>query len=326
MPIKVALAGDTMLGRKVAERLATVAPRELFSDGLRQILATADLIVINLECCVSDRGRPWDAPGKMFHFRAPPRAVEALASLGVHCVTLANNHALDFGYDALADTRTHLTGAGIRVVGAGADQAQARSAAVLRARGARLAVLGVTDHPEDFAATADRPGVAYADLRRGVPGWLPEEVRRLRRDVGTVIVTPHWGPNMTTEPPPYVREAAAALLEAGAALVVGHSAHVFHGVDWPVVFDAGDFIDDYAVDPLKRNDLGLLFMVTLDERGPRLIEGVPLALDYCRTRLAEGAEREWIRRRFTESCAAFGSEVRAEHGRLVLAGRDPLDS
>jgi poly-gamma-glutamate capsule biosynthesis protein CapA/YwtB (metallophosphatase superfamily) len=318
-PIKIAIAGDTMLGRKVADRLATVDPPDLFSGELREIVATADLVVLNLECCVSERGSPWDTPGKLFHFRAPPRAVETLSALGVDCVTLANNHALDFGYDALADTRAHLAGAGIRAVGAGADRAQARAPAVLRVGNTRLAVFGVTDHPADFAAAADRPGVAYADLRRGVPDWLAEEVRRLRRDVGAVLVTPHWGPNMTTEPPPYVREASRVLIEAGAALVTGHSAHVFHGVNWPVVYDAGDFIDDYAVDPLRRNDLGLLFLVTLDERGPTLIEGVPLALDYCRTRLAEGAERDWIRRRFTEACGAFGTGVRSEGGRLAVA-------
>ncbi|MBC6469765.1 CapA family protein [Actinomadura alba] len=317
--MKVAVAGDTMLGRKVADRLATVEPPDLFSGELREIVATADLVVLNLECCVSERGRPWESPGKLFHFRAPPRAVETLAALGVDCVTLANNHALDFGYEALADTREHLAGAGIRAVGAGADRAEARASAVLRVRDTRLAVLGVTDHPADFAAASDRPGVAYADLRHGVPDWLVDEVRRLRRDAGTVLVTPHWGPNMTTEPPAYVREAARVLVAAGAALVAGHSAHVFHGVDWPVVYDAGDFIDDYAVDPWRRNDLGLLFIVTLDDRGPQLIEAVPLALDYCRTRLAEGAERDWIRRRFTAACGAFGATVRAEDGRLAVA-------
>src|SRR4051812_3836767 len=113
MPITVALAGDTMLGRGVADRLGTADPRGLFSAELREIVTAADLAVLNLECCVSARGRPWDPRGKMFHFRAPPVAVEALRSLGVDCVTLANNHALDFGYDALTDTRRHLADVGL---------------------------------------------------------------------------------------------------------------------------------------------------------------------------------------------------------------------
>ncbi|MCW2897895.1 MAG: poly-gamma-glutamate biosynthesis protein [Streptosporangiaceae bacterium] len=318
MPVTLALAGDTMLGRKVADRLATADPGELFSSGVRDVLGSADLTVLNLECCISDRGEPWDVPGKRFHFRAPPRAAEVLGSLGVDCVTLANNHALDYGYEALADTRRHLAGAGIESVGAGIDEEEARTAAVLREGGMRLGVLGMTDHPVDFAAGARRPGVAYADLRSAVPDWVAEEIRLLRRGADAVLVTPHWGPNMTSAPPAYVRRAADVLLAAGAALVAGHSAHVFHGTQGRVLFDLGDFIDDYVADQFLRNDLGMLFLVTLDQGGPARIEGVPLALDYCRTRLAEADERAWISRRFGAACAGLGGGVRDEGDRLVV--------
>ncbi|MCQ0004151.1 CapA family protein [Actinomadura madurae] len=72
MTITVALAGDTMLGRGVADEIAASGPHGLFSGGVREVFAEADLAVLNLECCVSGRGRRWDAPGKPFHFRAPP--------------------------------------------------------------------------------------------------------------------------------------------------------------------------------------------------------------------------------------------------------------
>src|SRR4029453_17904436 len=162
--------------------------------------------------------------------------------------------------------------------------------------GRRVAVVGVTAHPEEFAAGPDRPGVAFADLRGQPPAWLEQAIRSV--DADAVLVTPHWGPNMTSAPLPYVRRAAAALVERGATLVAGHSAHVFHGVAGPVLYDLGDFLDDYAVDRDLRNDLGLLFLVTLDEHGPARLEAVPLALDYCRTRLADGADAAWVRRRF----------------------------
>ncbi|RAY13779.1 CapA family protein [Actinomadura craniellae] len=313
----IALAGDTMLGRGVAARLVADPAAELFSAGVRDLLAAADLTVLNLECCISGRGEPW--PERRFHFRAPPRAAEALAALGVGCVTLANNHALDFGFDALADTLDGLRRAGVRTVGAGPDLAAARAPAILAAGGTRVAVLGLTDHPADYAAAPDRPGVAHADLFSGVPGWAAEEIRRLRGDAEVVLVTPHWGPNMTADPLPYVRAAAADLVGAGATLVAGHSAHVFHGVTGRVLYDLGDFIDDYAVDPRLRNDLGLLFLVTLDGAGPPEVRAAPLALDYGRTRLAEGAEREWVRTRFATACAALGAaRVVEEDGLLAV--------
>ncbi|RFS85227.1 CapA family protein [Actinomadura spongiicola] len=318
MAVTMALAGDTMLGRGVAEEIAAFGPHGLFSRGVRDVFAEADLALLNLECCVSARGHRWDAPGKPFHFRAPPVAVEALTDLGVDCVTLANNHALDYGPDALNDTLDHLGRAGVRCVGAGPDEEAARRSVVLEAGGVRVAVVGVTDHPSDFAAGPDRPGVALTDLERGVPDDLVERIRRLRKVNDVVLVLPHWGPNMTWEPLHYVRRAARTLLDAGATLVAGSSAHVFHGVAWPVIFDMGDFIDDYAVDDVLRNDLGLLFLVTLDRAGPSRIEAVPLSLDYCRTRLAEGADHRWISERFTRACAAFGANVETRDGRLVI--------
>jgi poly-gamma-glutamate capsule biosynthesis protein CapA/YwtB (metallophosphatase superfamily) len=167
MSVTIALAGDTMLGRGVGAEIAKAGTRRLYSCQVRERVASADLVVLNLECCISDRGDPWDRPTKLFHLRAPPQAADALADLGGSCVTLADNHALDFGYTALTDTIGHLSGAGILVAGAGADVHRARAPVVLEACGLTVAVLGVTDHPADFAATADRPGVSYPRDCRG---------------------------------------------------------------------------------------------------------------------------------------------------------------
>ncbi len=319
--MRLALAGDTMLGRGVARALAAGPPARLVAPEVAELMRAADLVVVNLECCVSDRGRRWDAPGKPFFFRAPPSAVELLALLGVGCVTLANNHALDYGPEALLDTLDHLAGAGIAAVGAGPALDEARRPVILDAAGLRVAVVGATDHPADFAAGPARPGVAYAELVAGVPEWLLAAVRDAAAHADAVLVTPHWGPNMTRAPVPHVRRAAAALVDAGATLVAGHSAHVPQGVGGRVLYDLGDFLDDYAVDPRLRNDLGLLFVVTVDEGGPVGLEAVPLKLDFCRTSLAAGTDAAWMRRRFRDACAALGTDVVEADGRLVITWR-----
>jgi poly-gamma-glutamate capsule biosynthesis protein CapA/YwtB (metallophosphatase superfamily) len=310
MALTLALAGDTMLGRKVAERIAVEGPEGLVADEIIALTRAADLFVLNLECCISERGTPWPDPLKPFFFRAPPAAIEVLNQLGVDCVTLANNHALDYGPEALLDTLEHLSSAGVGWVGAGRNLEEAQAPALLEANGLRLAVLGCSDHPREYAAQPDAPGIAY-----GLE-WLAASIAGI--DADAVLVTPHWGPNMTVEPRPHVRRAAADLRAAGATLVAGHSAHVFHGVGPGILFDLGDFLDDYAVDPELRNDLGLLFLVTLDEGGPRRVEAVPLKLDFCHTRLADGDDAAWIRRRFRAACAGLGTEVMEEDGRLVV--------
>jgi poly-gamma-glutamate capsule biosynthesis protein CapA/YwtB (metallophosphatase superfamily) len=314
--VKLALAGDTMLGRHVAEALESRPPETLVAPEVVAVAREADLFLLNLECCISERGEPWPDPRKPFFFRAPPRATELLAHMGVDCVTLANNHALDFGATALLDTFLHLREAGIAWVGAGATVEEARAPVVLAAAGSTLAVVAATDHPADYAAGPDQPGVAFADLRSGaLPVWLHDAVAAAAADA--VLVTPHWGPNMVDAPVPHVRAAALALREAG-ALVAGHSAHVFHGVGDRIFYDIGDFLDDYAVDPALRNDLGLLFLVSLDGGRPVRVEAVPLRLDYCRTRLAEGRDAAWVRERFRAATAALGTEVSEQDGRLVV--------
>jgi poly-gamma-glutamate capsule biosynthesis protein CapA/YwtB (metallophosphatase superfamily) len=309
----IALLGDVMLGRAVADALGGIEPQEVWAAELREIAASCDAVVCNLECCVSSRGeRTRRVPGKPFFFRAPPRAISSLEAIGVGAVGLANNHALDYEQEALADTVEALRGAGIGFAGAGEDVSEARRGVVIEAGERRVGMVAVSDHPEEFAAADGSPGIAYADLRRGIPAWLADELARLRGACDRVIAFPHWGPNMSTEPARWQREAAEAMQEAGADLVAGHSAHVFHGLGWtdggPVLFDLGDALDDYAVDERLRNDLGLMALWRPDVADAEL-ELVGLALDFCRTRLAEGSEAGWIAARLERACAELGTRV-----------------
>jgi hypothetical protein len=305
--VRVALAGDTMLGRGVAAELGRRSPQSLVDPELVELTRTADLFVLNLECCISERGEP---AAKTFTFRAPAAAVETLLHLGVDCVTLANNHALDYGTEALLDTFHQLRAAGIAWAGAGHNAEEARTPIAVQG----LPILAFADHEPGFAAGPARAGIAYADLEQGVPDWL-------RGRAHGALVCPHWGPNMTPRPLSYMRAAAQALREGGAALVAGTSAHVFQGVEGNVLYDLGDFLDDYAVNPRLRNDHGLLFLVELEPDGLRRIEAVPLQLEYAYTRLARGDEATWIRRRFRQACSAFGTEVLEDEGRVVIAPR-----
>lgn len=319
MTVTLALAGDTMLGRKVGERLTADPGAPLLAPELQDIAQAADLFILNLESCVSDRGAPVRDPDKRFFFRAPPVAGERLAGLGVSCVSLANNHALDYGTEALEDTLAHLEAAGVATVGAGRDLAAARAPVVLRsASGERVRVLAVADHPFSWAAGPGRPGIAFADLRaEALPAWLGAHAAP-GPDADLVVVTPHWGPNMREVPVAHVRRAASALEAAGATLVAGHSAHVPQGVSGRTLFDLGDFLDDYAVDPQLRNDLSLLWLVTIDATGPSRVEAVPVRLELAYTRPANDVETTVLLALLEERCAAVGCAVRRAGGRLIF--------
>jgi poly-gamma-glutamate capsule biosynthesis protein CapA/YwtB (metallophosphatase superfamily) len=322
----IGLLGDVMLGRGVGEHLAEVPPEEVWSPALRELCLSCELVVCNLECCISERGeRTSRIRGKPFFFRAPPAAVESLRAIGVSAVGLANNHALDYGERALLDTLELLRDSGIEAAGAGADPNAARRGVIVERSGARLGLLAVSDHPREYAAGPGAPGIAHADLTRDPPDWLTAELGRLRDECDHVIAFPHWGPNMNPDTAPWQVKAAAGAVEAGATAVAGHSAHVFHGIGrergTPVLFDLGDALDDYAVDPRLRNDLGVLGLWRPGSADAPL-ELVGLHLDYCRTDLAHGDDAEWIATRLADACRALGSSVErvAEQRFLVSPG------
>ena len=318
----ICLLGDVMLGRNVAETLAAAPAAELWSAGVREACAACDALVVNLECCVSTRGAPTPLiPGKPFFFRAPPSGVEALRAIGASVAGLANNHALDFGVEALTDTLEHLRAGGIVPVGAGAEIDSARRGVVVAAGRLRLGVLAMSDHPVEYEAGRGRPGVAHADLRRALPGWVASELGRLRSQADVVLAFPHWGANMTASPARWQVARARELLAAGADAVAGHSAHVFHGVALepagPALYDLGGAIDDYAIDEELRNDLGVL--AEWRPRADPEIQLIGLRLRHCRTELAAGADAEWIARRLERACARLGTSVeRLDEGRFAL--------
>jgi poly-gamma-glutamate capsule biosynthesis protein CapA/YwtB (metallophosphatase superfamily) len=317
--------GDVMLGRAVAERLRREPPEAVWSPEVRRLCGSFDALVCNLECCVSERGRPTALVArKPFFFRAPPAAIEALHAIKTTAVGLANNHALDCGPEALEDTLELLERGAIPLTGAGRDADSARRGAVVEAGGRRLGLLALTDHPREFAAGEDSPGVAYADLHRGMPAWAIEELERLRGEADLVLAFPHWGPNMTVRPAAWQRERARDFLEAGADAVAGHSAHVFHGVELsgrgPVLYDLGDALDDYAVDADLRNDLGVL--AVWRPGGKPEIELHGLRLDFCFTDLAHGADADWIANRLARACEEMGTSVeRLDEQRFALRPR-----
>jgi poly-gamma-glutamate capsule biosynthesis protein CapA/YwtB (metallophosphatase superfamily) len=311
--VTIGLLGDVMLGRQVARALEEGPAEQVWSDELAELCRSCDALVCNLECCISERGRPTERiPGKPFFFRAPPGgALEALATVGTVAVSLANNHALDYEEEALLDTLEHLEAAGIASAGAGPDAASARRGAVVEAGGARLGLLAATDHPAEYAAGEEAPGVAFADLRDELPDWMRDELARLRDEADLVMAFPHWGPNMATAPDRWQRERAGELIAEDADLVAGHSAHVFHGIGWvedrPVLFDLGDAVDDYRVDRRRRNDLGILALWS-PGADPEL-ELVGLRLHYCETELARGKDAEWIAARLEKACRALGTRA-----------------
>jgi poly-gamma-glutamate synthesis protein (capsule biosynthesis protein) len=326
--ITLAFLGDIMLGRGVNEQIAVQPPGKFWGTVL-PVLHNADAVFGNLECAITTHCIPWRRTRKVFHFGADPAAINVLGVAGMDCVSLANNHILDFEEPGLRDTLRLLDEAGIRHAGAGPTLPDAMQPASVEVAGLRVGVLALTDNEPAFAAAPDRPGVWYLPVgdASAVLDPLEDAVRCLREEgADLVVLSLHWGPNMVETPSPGFRRFAHAAAGLGVDLVHGHSAHIFQGVE-PIgksliLYDTGDFLDDYAVDPILRNDWSFIFLVDLEDARPARLRMLPARLSCARTDLATGEEFDLICRRMQARCEPLGTALqRTDEGlELIIAG------
>ncbi|MFC6756666.1 MULTISPECIES: CapA family protein [Haloarcula] len=325
MPFTLGFTGDVMLGRNVSERQGTRAVDAVW-DGVLSRLQALDALFVNLECALSTRGRPWQRTRRPFHFRADPEwAVPALTAAGVDWATLANNHLLDFEESALLDTLDALSAADIAHSGAGRDEGEAWAPATVAVGDLTVAFVSATDNTPEYAAGPDSPGVARTALDD------PTEWETLATAVDNALVTDpdllvaslHWGPNMTTEVFDHHHEVGHWLLDRGVDVVHGHSAHVFKAIevadDGLLMYDCGDFVDDYAVDDALRNDHSFLFELTVSDAGtPQDLRLVPVEIRNCAVHLAAGDVARWCREAIRQRSREFGTAFEREGEALLV--------
>jgi poly-gamma-glutamate synthesis protein (capsule biosynthesis protein) len=239
-PVTLAFAGDVHFEGSA---------RPALSGGLAAItpaLSRADLTVVNLETAVTTRGERETT--KAFTFRATPTAFRALKRSGVDVVTMANNHALDYGQVGLADSLAASRTAGLPVVGAGVDEDAAFAPYVATVKGRRIAVLGATQVLDDNLAAAWTAGPGKAGLASAKDeDRLTAAVRAARAAADVVVVDLHWGTELVSCPTTRQRELAARLAGAGADVIVGSHAHVLLGGGWApggayVHYGLGNFV------------------------------------------------------------------------------------
>ncbi|MGH2613636.1 MAG: CapA family protein [Thermomicrobiales bacterium] len=305
--MKLAFVGDVMLGRLVNEVLKREGPAHPWGDTL-PLFQAADVRICNLECVISNIGQPWSMTPKVFHFRTDEKNVDVLKVAGIDLASIANNHVLDYEYEALLRMLRVLHEKGIAFAGAGEHVAAASAPAVYRAADATIGFIACTDNEPAWAATNDRPGIQYVpiDLHDSRAKQLLARVARARQDVDISIVSIHWGPNWGYRPPAKHLLFARALIDAGADVVYGHSCHVFQGIEFyrgkPILYSTGDFVDDYAVDEVERNDQAFFCMIETEGRNITGLKIYPTVVRNMQARRARGADLEQIVGKMRQLC------------------------
>lgn len=313
--VTIGFGGDAMLGRSVNDRWAGRDGAGVW-DGLLPRLQSLDGFVCNLECCISDGGERW--PDKVYYFRSNPEfAVPALEAAGTGAVALANNHALDFGPEALSDTLDNLDGAGIGTAGAGVTRESALAPTVVDVGDVTVAMVAFTDQFRPYRAGVDTPGTAYMPLdrtRRRTREVVRRSLQRAReKEPDLVVASLHWGPNWVVAPDRTQQRFARWLVDEGVDVVHGHSAHVLQGVETyrgrPILYDTADIVDDYVVKEDRHNDRSGLFELVIEGGTLAGVRVVPVEIADEAVEPARGTVAEWVRNRLRTLSGEFGTRL-----------------
>ncbi|WP_396612555.1 CapA family protein [Haloferax sp. S1W] len=314
--VRLGFTGDVMFGRLVNERQQHRPPHAVWGS-MRETLQSLDGLFVNLECCLSTRGEQWQLTYRPFHFRADPAwAIPALQDVGVTWVTLGNNHVLDYGEVALEDTFDALEESQIPYAGAGRTEANAWEPSHVRVAGLDVALVAFTDNTPEYAADGESPGTARVPITLDDDAVLERVGSALdsarEADPDLLVASLHWGPNMREYPPQEFQDFAHWLVDHGVDILHGHSAHVFQGVEVydgsVILYDTGDFVDDYSVDETLRNDRSFLFEIRVSADGElRELRCHPTEIDTFAVHHAPSAVAKWCRDRLQERSSSFGT-------------------
>lgn len=236
--ITISFVGDVMLdetpGRIIQQG------QDPFRD-FEKILAASDLSIANLECAVSaKKGKPEEKP---FVFKAHPRVLPVLKK-HFSAVSLANNHAYDYGEKIFLDTLSLLEKNGLKYFGGGRDIQQAHEPLVFNVKGKKIALLGYSEFfPRSFEALTDRAGVAWSEDDYVVYG-----IRRAKEVHGAdyVITFPHWGFEQEKTASKRQVQLARLMIDTGADAVIGGHPHVTQNIETykgkPIFYSLGNFV------------------------------------------------------------------------------------
>lgn len=274
--IHMAFAGDVLFSASPLNKYDTGnGITSILSEELLDKMNSSDITMVNLEFPFSTRGTQME--DKQYTFRADPARCMVLEEMGVDIVSLANNHILDFGIEALLDTVSTLRENNILSVGAGEDLEAAKKPSTITINGRNIAFLGASRviPVTDWNATKYSPGV----FTTYDPTLLLEEIKLAKQSNDLVIVYVHWGIEKEEYPEEYQRTMAKQYIDEGADLIIGSHPHVLQGIEYyngkPIVYSLGNFVFGHTIERT------VLLDVTIDEQNSCNIQLIP-----CETREA----------------------------------------
>jgi poly-gamma-glutamate capsule biosynthesis protein CapA/YwtB (metallophosphatase superfamily) len=319
----VAFAGDVVLARRMNGFVEEHGPGRPLR-GVRDLLADADIAAVNLECIIASGGEPADKDERNpYFFRGRPELVRVLTEAGVDVASLGNNHAGDYGPDAVIEGVRILREAGVDPVGGGRNLEEAMAPVFRKVGDTVVAFIAMDMTQRKVGATETRAGPHFVDENNptAVVKRVRDQVRLARRYAHLVFFMTHWGPNGAEEPGEPHRDLARRLVrEAGIDALLGSSAHQLHGMEVidgrPVIYDAGNLIFDYNDQAWTHKTA--IFTLHFDQVGVRWVEAHPVRMGYSVANPANDEEHQEIVMRLDDLSRRLGTRLWIDSGRALL--------
>ncbi len=294
--------GVVNLGRKMNDLSKTLKPFVGITE-----MSSADLRLVDLECVIATKGAP-KLTKNHFNFRAKPEQINILTKANVNIVLTANDHAGDYGAEALLEQREYLDAAGILHTGSGKNFSEAFEPVYKHVNNITLAIFSVDTTRRSSAAKVDSAGTAYLSPDN-LELWketFADRIRAAREKAHVVIVAPHWGANLVNKPSNAVKKIGRLLVDLGADAVLGCNSHKIQGVenykDRPIIYDAGDLLFDVG----RRN--GGSFVLEISADGVEHVKFIPLLVRPGQSRRAINSAPPIVKD-FVALCKEFNTSV-----------------
>lgn len=289
--VTIYATGDIMMGRYIGKRMkrgGVDAPFEFIKEDLKK----ADIVFGNLESMIGvikkDKNSLDEKPyyDKDYNFLAVPESAQALKDAGFTVVSLANNHAKDYGPHRITSTRKYLKEAGVAFSGAGASLEEAREPAIIEKKGTKFAFLsyGIA-HSNDVYAKDSRAGIVPFYRK-----YLRADIANAKLIADVIIVSIHWGMEYEAKPIDKQVELAHDIIDYGADIILGHHPHVVQSIelykDKPIIYSMGNFLFDQKD---GRTNGGMIYDFNFEGSELKTIEALPLGrVNTYYPKLAEG--------------------------------------
>ena len=311
--------GDFICAREFDKTVKEHGPDYPFIKA-KEHLKKADITFANLECVVSDNAELRSKDPNKINYNAPSTVIPALKTSGFDVFSIANNHTFDLGSKGLADLRKHLKNANLMFGGAGKNAKDAEKPLIVKVNGLKIAFLFYNSTGSNFCAKKKRAGYNCMPLHK-----KKKSLKKLKRDLkkvkGTdlVFLSIHWGNNYKTEPVQEHIDFAHAAIDAGVDAILGHSSHIFQGVEVyknrPILYDMGDV---FLKKPDSWDTRSFFFDIIIENSKIKSLELLPIFMNDTQIRFAEGILANEMFSRFYKYSKRFGTKIRRNGNRITI--------